>query len=335
MLHVAMLSYWHVHAKDYTRSVLARADCKITAVWDELPERGRSEAEKLGVKFYADLHGLLADPDVDAVVVDTPTNMHEEVMIAAAKAGKHIFTEKVLAITTAGADRIIDAVREAGVKLMVSLPRLTEQRVLYVKQAIDDGLLGDVTLVRTRLAHDGALPGERGADGWLPPHFYDRTQCGGGALIDLGCHPMYLAYYCLGFPQAVTAQFGFVTGREVEDNAVATLAYPNGALAVVEAGFASRFSPFSLEAYGTEGCVLAGGATVQLKSSKLGLEGRNGWLMPDRLPTAPPLPIVQWVEQILYGKEPTITIEQGRALTRLMEAANRSAAEGRRIALSE
>lgn len=327
MLKVAMLSYWHVHAPDYTRQVQARSDCRIVAVWDELPERGRREAEKLGVPFRESLQEVLNDPGVDAVVVDTPTSLHADVMVAAAQAGKHIYTEKVLAITTEEADRIIEAVRRSGKSFMISLPRLTEQRYLYIKQVIDSGLLGDITMVRSRVAHDGALPNANSKNGWLPQHFYDLKLCGGGALIDLGCHPMYLAHWFLGLPVSVSAQFGYVTGREAEDNAVATLAYENGALAVVEVGFASRFNPFTVEVYGTEGCLLSG-RQLELRSSKTGLGPNNGWIAPDRLPEALPSPLDQWVDHILYGKEPTITIEQGRALTQLMEAANRSASEG-------
>lgn len=329
MIQVAMLSYWHVHAKDYTTQVQARPECRIAAVWDEDKERGRQAAEALSVPFYEDLEALLANPEIDAVVVDAPSNLHETVMVAAAQAGKHIFTEKVLAITTPEADRIIDAVGQAGIAFMISLPRLTSPSSLYIKQAIDEGLLGQITMLRIRLAHNGALPGDRGPGGWLPPHFYNKEQCGGGALIDLGCHPMYLVHDLLGMPESLTAQFGYVTGRQVEDNAVVTLKYGDGALAVVEAGFASAHSPFSIEVYGTEGCLLFDEQTLRLRSSKLDRAGGlEGWFTPARLPAAPKSPLDQWVDQIVHGAPVTITIGQGRALTQLMEAANRSAAEG-------
>jgi 1,5-anhydro-D-fructose reductase (1,5-anhydro-D-mannitol-forming) len=328
MIQVAMLSYWHVHAKDYTRQVQARPECRIAAVWDELPGRGRAQAEELGVPFYEDLGALLANPEIDAVVVDAPSNIHEEVIVAAARAGKHIFTEKVLAVTTEAADRIIQAVEASGKSFMISLPRLADARNVYIKNVIDSGLLGQITLLRTRLAHDGGLPNGSSPNGWLPPHFYNKEQCGGGALIDLGCHPMYLAHYYLGFPESLSAQFGYVTGREVEDNAVVTLRYANGAMAIVEAGFASRFSPFSIEVYGTEGCLLLDDEALRLRSTKLDLGSHSGWITPAKLPPAPPMPLNQWVDHILHGTPPTITIAQGRALTLLMEAANRSAETG-------
>ncbi|RAU93672.1 Gfo/Idh/MocA family protein [Paenibacillus sp. YN15] len=334
-IQVAMLSYWHVHAEDYARQVQARPECRIAAVWDELPERGKAQAEKLGVPFYDNLETLLANPQIDAVVVDAPSSMHEEVITAAAKAGKHIFTEKVLAITTEAADRIIQAVRESGKSFMISLPRLTHAVNLQVKEIIDAGLLGQITYLRVRLAHDGGLPNKNSSEGWLPPHFYSKEQCGGGALIDLGCHPMYLTHFYLGMPEAVSAQFGYVTGRDVEDNAVVTLRYADGALAVVEAGFASRLSPFTLEVCGTEGCLMMDDFQFRFRSTKLELGAQEGWISPVKRPEALPRPMDQWIDHIIHGTPTTISIDQGRALTQLMEAANLSAASGKSVSIAE
>ena len=90
MLRVAMISKWHVHAAEYAGRLSKMEDVQITCVWDEEPARGRAWAEELGADFEENLDALLARPDVDAVCIDTPTNMHKEVMIKAAKAGKHI-----------------------------------------------------------------------------------------------------------------------------------------------------------------------------------------------------------------------------------------------------
>jgi predicted dehydrogenase len=329
----AILSFWHVHARGYAKQLGERPDCAIVAVWDELPERGKRMAEQLNVPFIEELQAVLANPDVDAVVVNAPSSMHPEVLIAAAEAGKHIFTEKVLALHTADAEKIAAAAAQSGVKLTVSLPRLGDQKTMYAKAVIDQGLLGRITFVRARLAHDGALPREGAPDGWLPAHFFDKSECGGGALIDLGCHPMVMVHYFLGMPESVSARFGYVTGREVEDNAVVTLNYPDGAMAVVEAGFASRHCPALVEIYGTEGCLLIGNQ-LEIRSSLLLSEPHSGWIRPDKLPPSLPAPIDQWADYCMYDKAPAITVEQGIALTRLMEAAYSSAAEERIVELS-
>ncbi|MGQ9549082.1 MAG: Gfo/Idh/MocA family protein [Roseiflexus sp.] len=325
MIRVAMLSYWHVHAWDYTRQAQSHPDVTISAVWDELPERGRTAAERLGVPFYESLDDLLALPEIDAVIVDAPTVLHCDVMVAAARAGKHIFTEKVLAPTLAEANQILAAVEQAQVVLTVSLPRLAEGYTQAITTLITDGVLGDLTLVRTRMAHNGALRTERNPDGWLPAHFYDPDQCYGGAMIDLGCHPMYLARHFLGLPETVNAHYGYVTGRAVEDNAVVTLGYASGALAVVEAGFVTPASPFTIEVHGTRTSLI-----YNAPPSRLIVRNADDWVE-QAIPESLPLPFVQWVEHIQRGMRNTANIAAALDLTRLMEAANRSAMERRQV----
>jgi predicted dehydrogenase len=325
MIRVAMLSYWHVHAWDYTRQAQSHPDVTIGAVWDELPERGRAAAEQLGVPFYESLDDLLALPEIDAVIVDAPTSMHCDVMVAAARAGKHIFTEKVLAPTLAEANEIIAAADQASVVLTVSLPRLAEGYTQAITSLITDGACGDLTLVRIRMAHNGALRTEQNPDGWLPPHFYDPEQCRGGAMIDLGCHPMYLARHFLGLPETVNAHYGYVTGRAVEDNAVVTLGYASGALAVVEAGFVTPASPFTIEVHGTHTSLIYSAPPPVLR-----VRGLDDWIE-QAIPKSSPLPFVQWVDHIQRGTRNVANIDAALDLTKLMEAANRSAAERRQV----
>ena len=99
MFRVAVLSFWHVHAKDYASETEEHPEAELCAVWDEDVKRGRTEAHKRGVPFHDDLEGLLSRGDVDGVVVTTPTVAHREVIPAAARAGEHIFAEKVIAPT--------------------------------------------------------------------------------------------------------------------------------------------------------------------------------------------------------------------------------------------
>ncbi|MCS7460821.1 Gfo/Idh/MocA family oxidoreductase [Paenibacillus doosanensis] len=336
MIRVAMLSFWHVHARDYARQATEHPGTEIVAVWDEIPERGRQEAEARGARFFEDLNELLAQSDIDGVIVDTPTNMHRDVMVAAAKAGKHIFTEKVVATTLKECNEILAAVEEAGVKLTVSLPRLNAGYTLAAQDILSQGLLGDITLVRTRLSHNGAIPSERGPQGWLPAHFFDAQLCGGGAMIDLGCHPMYLARLFLGLPDSVTASYGYVTGKDVEDNAVSVLRYASGALAVVEAGFVNRFSPFVVEVHGTEGSLLYSTHDDKLlvRSSKLGEDGSQEWKVQE-LPSDRPSAFDQWVSHVENGTKAEENIQLALDLTRLMEASNASARTGAAFKLSD
>lgn len=326
MLKVAMLSGWHVHARGYAQQLQNIKGVQITAIWDEDPQRGQAWAAELGAAFEPELEALLKRPDVDAVAVTTPTNMHRDVMVAAANAGKHIFTEKVMAPTVKECQDIAKAVTKAGVKFCISFHHRTNPANLFAKAAVDNGILGDITLVRVRNAHNGA------SANWLPDYFYDAVQCGGGAMMDLGAHPMYLVRWLLGKPRRLTAMFNSFTGKPVEDNAVAVIEFENKALGIAETGFVSSHSPFSLEVYGTAGSLLVGGVDnkVQLRSDKIKAD-IQGWIRPDNLPRPLPSPIEQWVNGILYGEPIHFGLDDGIQLTELMQAAYISAKEGRQV----
>lgn len=157
MFRIAILSFWHVHAEDYAREAEANPETEIIAVWDEAPDRGQAEARKRGVDFHANLNELLARPDVDGVVVTTPTTAHRDVIPAAARAGKHVFSEKVISPVTREAEEIVAVTEDAGVTFVVSLPHLYAGYTRAIKETIEDGLLGEVTYLRVRVSHDGAL----------------------------------------------------------------------------------------------------------------------------------------------------------------------------------
>ena len=81
MIRLAVLSFWHVHAKDYSKQAAEHPDTEIVAVWDDLPERGRAAAQQWGGQFEASLPTLLARDDIDAVIVVTPTNEHRDLRL--------------------------------------------------------------------------------------------------------------------------------------------------------------------------------------------------------------------------------------------------------------
>lgn len=327
---IGVVSFWHVHAWDYVKQVQAHEDTFIAAVWDEDIGRGQAAAETLQVPFFESLDDMLAQENVNAVIVDAPTNKHKDVIVAAAKAGKHIFTEKVIAPTVQEAEEIMTSINQSRVKFTVSLPRLNDGYTLSILELLGSGQLGDITYVRARLSHNGAIAN------WLPAHFYNKEQCLGGALIDLGCHPMYLTRLFLGQDvTGVSANFGYITGKEVEDNAVATLSTASGAIGVVEAGFVNSHSPFTIEVHGTEGTLLYGTPEEKLLLKSNKPEGAaNSWTeIPVKENQASAFE--QWVKHIQSDTEADQNVQAALELTRLMEAANRSAQEGRVIPLAD
>jgi predicted dehydrogenase len=332
MINVALLSKWHVHAEDYAKQAEKNEDLSIQMVWDEDEKRGKEWAERLGVPFEKDLKEVLSNPSIDAVIVNTPTNMHKEVIIAAAKQKKHIFTEKVLALTTQECDEIYEVIEETNVQLMVSLPRLIEPYYLYAQEVLNKGLLGTITGIRCRLAHNGAVPSEDQPNGWLPAHFFNREQCGGGALVDLGAHPIYLTNRLGGKVKALTARFQHMYGHEVEDNAVVLVEYESGALGTIETGFLSSGSPFELQLYGKEGTLLIQDDQIRLRSNKI---QEKRWIVPEALPEPLKSPMEQWVGAIKGEAEPSITNEDVRNLTLINEVSALSHESGCRVIVSE
>lgn len=330
MINVALLSRWHVHADDYARNASDNPNLSIKLVWDEEPERGEKWAAELGVPFEADLEAVLSNPAIDAIIISTPTNLHKDIIISAANHKKHIFTEKVLAFSVEDCQEIYDAVEANNVHLMLSLPRLTENYYIYAQEALDSGKLGKLTTIRCRLAHDGALGKEGERTGWLPERFYNEEQTGGGALIDLGAHPIYLTNRLAGKAVSVQAQLQETKALGVDDNATVLVEYESGALGIIEAGFVSFGSPFQLELFGTKGSLLIEDGSVRIQSKEL----EGGWHTPENLSSLP-MPMQQWTEAIINGTSPSITKEDAINLTLINVAAARSHREGKRVELKD
>ncbi|MFZ3576963.1 Gfo/Idh/MocA family protein [Virgibacillus sp. DJP39] len=330
-MNVALLSRWHVHANDYVREVLEHEQLTIGAVWDEEVDRGKAWADELGVPFEKDLGVILSNPDIDAVVVSTPTNLHKEIILAAAEKKKHIFTEKVLAFTNEDCEEIYNVVEKHGVELMVSLPRLTEKEFYYAEKALKENWLGTLTMVRCRLAHNGAVVPEGGTQGWLPDRFFNKEQAGGGSLIDLGAHPIYLTNRLAGTPNTVFSRLQQGANSEVDESAAVIVEYESGVLGVLETSFLSHGSPFQLELYGTEGTLLCVDGEIRMKSIH---HGHGKWFVLDEKVPSVPKPLEQWVAKIKSGIEPTITKTDVINLTKINDAAALSNFEGCRVTLS-
>ena len=314
MLKIAMLSKWHVHAAGYAREFNQTGKSKVVAVWDEEETRGEKWAEELGVPFYASLDELLAS-DIDAVCVTTPTTMHREVILKAAKAGKCIFTEKALETTTEEALKLADAIRASGKTFGISFPHKCNPVYRYIKARIAEGAFGKISLFRYRNAHNGV------SGNWLPEYWFDGSKAGGGAMMDLGAHPMYLSRWMLGKPVRIQSMFNARTGHAVEDNSVCTIEFENKAIAVAETGLVSGMNPSTMEVYGTKGVIICEDGKVRLRTRDIAKFVEGGWAEAAKLPEDQPLPLRQFIDSVLYGKPVSFGLKEGRELTELMENA--------------
>lgn len=321
---LALLGTWHVHAIHHLQDSRTNPQAEIVVIWDSNAKRGRAFAAEHGLPFEPDLARVLARGDISAVVVDTATVEHPTVIGAALDSGKHVFTEKVLALETADAERLVEKARSKGLVLRVSLQRLREAPIQTIKALLDAGAIGRVTSSRIRYAHHGAV-----GTPWIPAHFFNAEEAGGGAVIDLGAHGFYLGMYFHGeHPLSIQTLLAEVAGVDVEDNTVSVLAYPAGVIAVAETSFVSGFFGYAIEIIGTGGSIAVGpiDQRVMLKSA-----GSDVW---QEQPQLAPLPATldQFVDILLGAFEDPTHLETAVWLTRIAEAAYRSARTGERVA---
>ena len=313
MKQFAMLGKWHVHAPGYAREINALPGCRVAKVWDENAEEAEKWAQELNCQS-ASVEDILNDPAIEGVIICNATNAHPPLILRACRAGKAVFTEKVLALTNAEAEQIKQAVLENHTRFAISFPHLSEPGTRFALAAVREGKLGTLNYARVRKAHSGSIAN------WLPPHFYDPIACGGGAMIDLGAHPMYLLCAFLGEPVRVQSAFTDMTGRGVEDNAVSVLTFPSGAIGVSETGFVSRFYPFTIELGGTLGSLLLRDGQVTYCCP----ETDNVWRAPSALPAPLPSPLAQWALAERPEDIPAaFGIDAAVRLTRVMEMAYR------------
>jgi predicted dehydrogenase len=314
---IAMLSKWHVHAADYANQV-KREGHEIPVVWDEDEARGKAWAQELGCEYEKDLAKVLARTDVDGVIIDTETSKHREVMVAAANAKKHIFTEKTLAATKADALAIAEAVEKNGVIFTISFPQRTSPVVLYAKQIIDSGALGTVNTARFRNAHNGV------SGNWLPDYWYIEKDACGGAMMDLGCHPMYIANYLLGDPARITsiynATFDKAVNAGIEDNAVNVIEFKNKAIGIVETSFVTPVSPWAFEIYGTAGMLLATDHKVRISTAET-RKYSGEFIEVKNLPRPLPTPLQTWFNAIEKGDPVVFDMKAAIGLSELLEGA--------------
>ena len=206
-------------------------EAELVAVCDIDEEKGRKCAADHGnVTFYKNYLEMVKDPAVDVVCICTPSGLHGDGVIAAAKAGKNVFCEKPLDISHERMSRMIEAVDKANVKMGCVFQGRTEKTSITARQAIIDGQLGKMTLgdafmkyYRSRAYYASA--------GWRGTWALD----GGGALMNQGVHGIDLLMWVMNSPvDRVFARMDhLVRDIEVEDTCGASLLFKNGALGTI------------------------------------------------------------------------------------------------------
>jgi UDP-N-acetyl-2-amino-2-deoxyglucuronate dehydrogenase len=216
----------------HARAIADVPGAKLVGCVSRSGESAQRFAAEHGCRAYASLEEMLADDAVTVVTITTPSGNHLEPAVAAAAAGKHVLVEKPLEVTLQRCDQIIAACERHGVQLGTIFQSRFHDASRQLKQAVDAGRFGRLTL------GDAYVKWHRSQE------YYDSVawrgtweRDGGGALMNQGIHSVDLLAWMMGPVVEVGAQTARLAHEriEVEDTAVATLRFANGALGVVEA----------------------------------------------------------------------------------------------------
>lgn len=179
---------------------------------DIIPERAQAAVEKYGCGIaITDYREILEDPEVEAVSVCTPNNVHAPITIDCLKAGKHVLCEKPTARTYEEALEMQAAQHESGKVLNIGVVNRFNTAVNLIKQYIDDGKLGEIFHVYVSFRSHRSIPG-------LGGDFTTKAVAGGGALIDWGVHFLDIVMYCCGdpTPRTVTGEIFCKLGKDMK-----------------------------------------------------------------------------------------------------------------------
>ncbi len=218
-------------ARSMVAALRARTRQEVVAVASRDLERAEAFAAEFGIgRAHEGYEALVADPEVDVVYVASPHSAHREHALLAIEAGKHVLVEKAFARNAAEALDVVDAARAAGVFCMEAMWTRFLPGIDVLRQAIADGLLGDVETVFA----DHGQPLWPGG----PARLSDPALAG-GALLDLGIYPLSLASWTLGGIEGVTAT-GSLTPEGVDRQESITVRGRSGGLGVLHATMAAR-----------------------------------------------------------------------------------------------
>ncbi len=311
----------------------------VVAVADLNQERARKFAADNGVgKVYGAHTELLADPDVDAVVVAIPNCFHAPVSIDALEAGKHVICEKPLALKLEDAKKMIETARRKGLVLAHAEELCFVPKFVKAFELMKSGGIGRPYLLRQCEKHDGPYS----------PWFWEPTQAGGGIVMDMGCHSIECIRFFLGKKKvkSVQAHMGTYLHGEItreEDHAIIIMEFEDGTVGQAESSWALRGGMDStFEIFGTDGVVYADllkGSALRA-FSKNGFpesdEPSNGWTYHDYewlFNNGYPQEDAHFIDCMLNGRQPDESGEDGLAVLEVILAAYHSAGIGRKVTL--
>ncbi len=246
-------------SKNHVEAIKQIDGLTLAAVCDTDVERARATGEGNGIPWYRSLDEMLRDNAIDIVTICTPSGLHAAQGVSAARAGKHVVTEKPMAISLAQADELVKACDDAGVQLFVVKQNRLNPPIQLLKRAVDKGRFGRIFLANVTVR-------------WQrPQEYYDAEpwrgtwEFDGGAMMNQASHYVDLIQWLVGPVESVTAKTATQARRiEAEDSGIGILKFRSGALGVIEVNVLTfpKNLEGSITVLGEKGSVKIGGTAV-------------------------------------------------------------------------
>lgn len=323
MIHFAIIGCGHI-ANKHIEAIKRLEQAELVAVCDANLTRLAQLQEELKVACFTDLAEMLDHkPEIDVVCICTPSGLHVQHAVAAARAGKHLIIEKPVALTLEDIDAIRDAAAVSQVKVTVVHPNRFRPAVQRLKWALDRDWFGKLSHVNVTLRWNRNQA------------YYDQSPwrgtraMDGGVLMNQAIHSLDLIQWLIGPVADVKAMIDTrIRQIESEDVAVATIRFANGVLGVVEASTTiyDKNLEESISVFGEHGFAVIGGPTANwikhLNCAGLTREEANEWILkveqnPFGIPGHQHI-IEDMIAAIEEGREPIVTIEDGRNAVKLV-----------------
>jgi predicted dehydrogenase len=251
-IHVGLIGAGNISGT-HARAVKAIPGAELVAVYGANPDRVRGLCSEHGGTAYDEFASFLAHRPMEMVIIGSPSGVHAEQGIAAARQGLHVLTEKPIDISVQRADALIAACDQAGVKLAVIFQDRFKPDIQRLKQFIGEGVIGRPLVADARVKW------------YRPPEYYGQSRWrgtyaldGGGALINQAVHTVDLLLWLMGDVAHVQARTRTMLHQiETEDTALALIEFSSGAVGVLQATTAAYPGyPRRVEITGSEGTMI-------------------------------------------------------------------------------
>ena len=330
MLTLALIGCAHIHTPGFVNALKKReGQIAVKYVWDPTEARAAKWAGELSAQVIKSPGRAWHDPEVSAVVICSETNLHKKLVLAAARAKKHVFAEKPLGLGARDSLAMAEAVEQAGVMFQTGYFNRGNVAYRFIKDQIEAGNLGKITRIRGSNCHSGALggwfdrkPAEPATDWrWMA----EPKVAGCGAFGDLGTHLLDILMWMIGDVEAVTADIKVITGRygECDETGEALLKFKNGVIGTLAGGWVDVANPVTLLVSGTEGHAALVDGQLYFKSGKVaGADGKQPWT---QLPEAKPAGFESFLDALLGQPASLVPVREAAQRVVVMEAAYKAA----------